>query len=139
MAVTGRASLPAGSEVLTYQEIAAEGGGILTTMKGTRQASVEQLYETGKKLAISAMKHGTTAIEVKSGYGLTTEAEMNQLYAIKKLKEDLPLHISTTFLGAHDFPPEYKNDRQKYIDIICKEMIPRVAEEGSGGILRCIH
>ncbi len=115
---------------VTYQEIAAEGGGILTTMKGTRQASVEQLYETGKKLAISAMKHGTTAIEVKSGYGLTTEAEMNQLYAIKKLKEDLPLHISTTFLGAHDFPPEYKNDRQKYIDIICKEMIPRVAEEG---------
>lgn len=115
---------------VTYQQIAQEGGGILTTMKGTRAASVDELFENGLKLAKSAIKHGTTAFEVKSGYGLTLESELNQLRAVKKLKEVLPNHISTTFLGAHDFPPEYKNDRQQYIDILTKEMIPAVAEEG---------
>jgi imidazolonepropionase len=114
---------------VSYQEIAAEGGGILTTMKGTRQASEEELVETGKKLAFSAMKHGTTALEVKSGYGLTTESELKQLRAIRKLREEIPLHISSTFLGAHDFPPEYKNKRQEYIDIIKNEMLPKVKAE----------
>ena len=112
----------------TYQEIAAEGGGILTTMKGTRSATIEKLAEQGKKLARSAMKHGTTAFEAKSGYGLTLESELNQLEAINILKNDLPVHISSTFLGAHDFPPEYKENHQAYIDILTKEMIPAVAE-----------
>lgn len=115
---------------VSYVEIAKEGGGILTTVEGTRNASVEELAETGRKLAWSAMKHGTTAIEVKSGYGLNMSAEIKQLEAIKKLKEELPIHVSATFLGAHDFPPEYKSDREKYIDILCKEMIPAVAEKG---------
>lgn len=114
---------------VTYQQIAEEGGGIQTTMKGTRKASIDQLTETGRKLAKSAMKYGTTAVEVKSGYGLDTDAELRQLRAITKLKEEMPLHISRTFLGAHDFPPEYKQDRNKYIEIIKNDMLPRVKEE----------
>ena len=113
----------------TYQEIAAEGGGILTTMKATRNASIDELVENGKKLAISAIKHGTTSIEIKSGYSLTTDGELKQLRAIKRLKEELPINIRATFMGGHDFPPEYKNDRQKYIDLLVNEMIPAVAEE----------
>jgi imidazolonepropionase len=113
---------------VTYQQIASEGGGILTTVNATRKASINELADRGRTLAYSAMKHGTTAVEIKSGYGLSFEAEMNQLKAIKKLKEELPLHISATFLGAHDYPPEYKNDRQGYIDLIKNEMLPYVAE-----------
>ncbi|MFP4370516.1 MAG: imidazolonepropionase [Candidatus Kapaibacterium sp.] len=114
---------------VSYQQIAEEGGGILTTMKATRGATIDELADTGRKLAHSAMKYGTTGVEIKSGYGLTTESELNQLRAAAILKEELPMHISTTFLGAHDFPPEYKQDRQKYIDIIKNEMLPRVIQE----------
>lgn len=114
---------------VSYKQIADEGGGILTTMKATRQASIEELYAMGLKLAKNAIRHGATALEVKSGYGLSLESELNQLRAIKMLKETLPIHISATFLGAHDMPPEYKSDRQKYIDIIINEMIPQVADE----------
>ncbi|MBZ0100070.1 MAG: imidazolonepropionase, partial [Taibaiella sp.] len=113
----------------TYKEIAAEGGGILTTMKATRNATIEELAAQGKTLALNAMRHGTTAIEIKSGYGLTLEAELKQLRAIKMLQTELPIHIASTFLGAHDFPPEYRDNPEKYIDIICNEMLPAVAEE----------
>ena len=113
---------------VTYQEIAQEGGGILTTVKGTRQASLEQLVKRGRQLAHSAMSYGTTAMEVKSGYGLNLESEIRQLQAIDHLKKELDMHISATFLGAHDVPPEYKSNRQMYIDIIKREMIPTVAE-----------
>jgi imidazolonepropionase len=113
---------------VTYQQIASEGGGILTTVNATRNAGIEELADRGRDLARSLMKHGTTAIEIKSGYGLSFDAEINQLKAIKQLQEELPLHISSTFLGAHDFPPEYKNDRQGYIDIIKNEMLPYVKE-----------
>jgi imidazolonepropionase len=112
----------------TYQEIASEGGGILKTMNATRKASVEELVENGKNLALSAIKHGTTAIEIKSGYGLTTESEIKLLEAINILKKELPIHVTSTFLGAHDFPPEYPDNRDKYVDLICEEMIPLVAE-----------
>ena len=114
---------------VTYQEIAAEGGGILKTMNATRKASVRDLAEFARTLAISAMKHGTTSMEIKSGYGLTTEAELNQLKAINILKEELPLNIVPTFLGAHDFPPEYQDKRDDYVDLLCDEMLPKVAEE----------
>ncbi len=114
----------------TYQEIAAEGGGIQTTVKGTRAASIKQLAQNGNALAIEALKHGTTTIEIKSGYGLATDAELRQLKAIAKLKGEVPLRIKATFLGAHDFPPEYKSNKDKYVDIVCKEMIPAVAGEG---------
>jgi imidazolonepropionase len=112
----------------TYQEIAAEGGGIQTTVRGSREASLEEIVERAKKLAWESISHGTTSMEIKSGYGLDLESELKLLEAIKILKKELPLDVATTFLGAHDFPPEYQNDRDKYVDIICEEMLPKVAE-----------
>jgi imidazolonepropionase len=114
----------------TYQQIAEEGGGIQTTVKGTRLASIEQIVSQAESIAWSAIKHGTTAMEIKSGYGLSLDSEIKLLKAIKILKEKLPIHISTTFLGAHDFPQEFQNDRDKYVDLICDEMLPYVAKEG---------
>ena len=114
----------------TYQEIAEAGGGIKATVKATRNADVDELYENALMLALSAIRHGTTTMEIKSGYGLDFQSEINQLLAIKKLQETLPVEIKATFLGAHDFPPEYANDRDKYVDIICNEMLPAVAEQG---------
>jgi imidazolonepropionase len=115
---------------VTYQQIAEEGGGIQTTVKATRNASIEELFQSGKKLAISAMKYGTTTIEIKSGYSLNLLGELNQLSAIKMLADELPITIKATFLGAHDFAPEFKNDRDGYVDLICNEMIPAVVEQG---------
>jgi imidazolonepropionase len=112
----------------TYLEIAAEGGGILKTMNATRNSSIKELKENGKKLALSAMGYGTTSIEIKSGYSLMLEGELKQLYAIKELRDELPMNIRSTFMGAHDFPPEYKNERQRYIDLIINEMLPQVTE-----------
>ncbi|MFA5511591.1 MAG: imidazolonepropionase [Candidatus Kapaibacterium sp.] len=114
----------------SYKEIAENGGGILTTVNATRSASTSELYENGANLLYSAIKHGTTSFEIKSGYSLTTEGELNQLRAIKSMRENLPATIKSTFLGAHDFPPEYRNNRDKYVDLVCNEMIPMVAEEG---------
>lgn len=113
----------------TYKEIAEMGGGIQTTVKGTREASLEQLYEKGLSLAKSAIMHGTTTIEIKSGYSLNFEGEIKQLEAIKMLKENLDIDISSTFLGAHDFPLELKENRQKYIEIINNEMLPYIKEK----------
>ena len=113
----------------TYQQIAEEGGGILHTVSATRRASEEDLYDSAKKIAWSAIRHGTTAIEIKSGYGLDTQTELKMLRVAKMLKEDLPVHVSTTFLGAHDFPPEYRSRPDAYIDLICNEMIPLIAKE----------
>lgn len=113
----------------SYQEIAAEGGGILKTMRSVRESSVEKLAATAAQLVLSAMKHGTTAVEIKSGYGLSMESELAQLRAIRIVKETMPVHIVATFLGAHDVPPEYRDNKERYIEILCKEMIPAVAEE----------
>lgn len=114
----------------TYEEIAREGGGIQRTMNATRAASFDELVERGMKLAQSAISLGTTTIEVKSGYGFTTETELRQLQAIRELKRILPIDVVATFLGAHDFPPEYKDNREGYVDLICNEMIPEVADRG---------
>jgi len=115
---------------VTYAEIAAEGGGIQRTVKATREASVEELFENGKKLAISAIKHGTTSIEIKSGYSLNLEGEIKQLQAAKMIADTLPINVKITFMGAHDFPPEFKNDREAYIDLLIKEMLPAVKQLG---------
>ncbi len=112
----------------TYKEIAAMGGGIQTTVRGTREASLEQLYERGLNLAQSAIKYGTTTIEIKSGYSLNFEGEIKQLEAIKLLQNELDIDVSSTFLGAHDFPIELKDNRQKYIEIINNEMLPYIKE-----------
>lgn len=114
---------------VSYQQIAAEGGGILRTMNAVRSARQTEVEAIGRKLALSAMKHGTTTIEIKSGYGLTLESELKLLRAIKTLRDELPLRIIATFLGAHDFPPEFRSRRDEYINIICNEMIPMVVQE----------
>ncbi len=114
---------------VSYQQIAAEGGGILRTMNAVRSAKQSEIEATGRSLALSAMKHGTTTIEIKSGYGLTLGSELKLLRAIRTLREELPVRIIATFLGAHDFPPEFRERRNEYIDSICNEMIPIVAEE----------
>jgi imidazolonepropionase len=113
---------------VSYQTIANEGGGILSTMRAVRSASVENLAEIGKSLALSALAHGTTTMEVKSGYGLSLSAELNQLEAIRILQHQLPMNIVPTFLGAHDFPPEFAQNRDEYVDVVINEMIPEVAK-----------
>lgn len=114
---------------VTYKQLAAEGGGILTTVKATRNASVEELYTNGLKLIKSAVAHGTTSFEIKSGYSLNTDGEIKQLKAIRMLRNNLNCEIKATFLGAHDFPPEFRDKPDDYIDILCNEMIPLVAKE----------
>ncbi len=113
---------------VTYTEIAGQGGGILTTMRATRSADIEQLADTGRKLVLSAMRYGTTAMEIKSGYGLDYQSEIKMLEAIKILQKEFDIPIVATFLGAHDFPPEFKNHRKEYIKIITDEMLPSIAE-----------
>jgi imidazolonepropionase len=115
---------------VSYQQIASEGGGILSTVRAVRDASVEDIFLNAKAIALSAMSNGTTTIEVKSGYGLSVEDELKLLRAINLLREEVPLRIHSTFLGAHDFPPEYRDDHDAYVQLIINEMIPQVVEEG---------
>ncbi|MGQ9819895.1 MAG: imidazolonepropionase [Candidatus Kapaibacteriales bacterium] len=121
----------------TYQEIASEGGGILTTVKATRQASFEELYEISYLNVERAISYGTIALEIKSGYGLELETEIKMLKVIEKLQKDFPIYIVPTFLGAHDFPPEYKNRRDEYVNLLCLRMIPKVAELGLAKYCDC--
>lgn len=114
----------------SYAEIAAEGGGILTTMKAVRNASVEELASVGRKLVESAVRHGSTTIEIKSGYGLDLASELRLLEAAGRLKQEGNAHIHVTFLGAHAVPPEWKHDPEGYVDLVINEMLPAVAEQG---------
>lgn len=114
---------------LTYEQIFERGGGILNSAKKLQEASEEELIESGLKRLNEIMWQGTGAVEIKSGYGLNTEAELKMLRVIKKLKSLTPLTIKATFLGAHAVPTEYKNDRRKYIDLLINEMMPKIAEE----------
>lgn len=116
-------------EGATYIEIAQEGGGILSTVRATREATLDELVMSASKLIENAIKNGTIALEIKSGYGLNTETEIKMLEAIGILKRKYPIYIKSTFLGAHDFPPEYKNNRDEYVDLLCEEMLPKVAEK----------
>lgn len=114
---------------LTYEEIAAKGGGILNSAKKLQQTSEEELYQQSSKRLEEVMALGTGAVEIKSGYGLILEAELKMLRIIKKLAESYPIEIKATFLGAHAFPVEFKNNKDAYIDLIVNEMIPKIAEE----------
>jgi imidazolonepropionase len=114
----------------TYEEIAANGGGILNSAAKLQQKSEDELYESAKKRLDEVISYGTGAIEIKSGYGLTVESELKMLRVIKKLKQHSPATIKATFLGAHAIPWEYKNNRDAYIDLIIQEMLPQVAAEG---------
>ena len=113
-----------------YTQIAAEGGGILTTMEAVRTADVAEIHQVGEALLYSAIEHGTTTIEIKSGYGLSTESELKLLEAAQALKDEAPIDVHITFLGAHDVPPEYKHDPDAYVDRIVKEMLPAVVDQG---------
>jgi imidazolonepropionase len=115
---------------LSYEEIAKRGGGILNSAKRLQQASEEELIEQAME-RLEEIKHlGTGAVEIKSGYGLTTESELKMLRVIQKLKDLSPLTIKATFLGAHAVPAEYKKNQAEYVDLVISEMIPMVAGEG---------
>lgn len=114
---------------LSYEEIAKRGGGILNSAKRLHEASEESLYDQAWERLEEIISMGTGAVEIKSGYGLTTEDELKMLRVIRKLKENSPLTIKSTFLGAHAVPLEYKGRQKEYVDLIINEMIPMVAAE----------
>lgn len=114
---------------LTYEQIFERGGGILNSAKKLQDASEEELIESALKRLHEIMLQGTGAVEIKSGYGLSVEAELKMLRVIKKLKALTPLTIKSTFLGAHAVPAAFKGDKRKYIDLIIHEMMPKIAEE----------
>ena len=113
----------------TYQEIAARGGGIQSTVNKTRAASIDELFEAGRRYADWFLRGGTTTVEAKSGYGLSVEDEIKILRTIKRLNEQTPLRYVPTFLGAHSVPTEYKSRRDDYVALIIDEMLPRVTAE----------
>ncbi|MGQ0762938.1 MAG: imidazolonepropionase [Acidobacteriota bacterium] len=113
----------------TYREISARGGGIRSSVRATRTASLNDLVKAGKRYAEWFLRCGTTTVEAKSGYGLTLEDELKILRAIRHLDEGTALNYVPTFLGAHDIPFEYKSRRQMYVNLVINEMLPRVAEE----------
>ena len=114
---------------LSYEEIANRGGGILNSAKRLNETSEEELYEQSKKRLEEVIQQGTGAIEIKSGYGLTVEGELKMLRVIKRLKENYSIPIKATFLGAHAFPTQFKENHSAYIDLIINEMLPKIAEE----------
>ncbi|MFM2229007.1 MAG: hypothetical protein RL607_265 [Bacteroidota bacterium] len=114
---------------LTYEEIANRGGGILNSAKRLNETSEAQLYEESKVRLEEVIRQGTGAVEIKSGYGLTVEGELKMLRVIKRLRENYPITIKATFLGAHAFPPEYKENHEGYLNLIIQEMLPKIAAE----------
>ncbi len=115
---------------LSYEEIALKGGGILNSARKLQEMSEEDLYQDALARIDRLKSYGTGALEIKSGYGLTVEAELKMLRVIKRLKENAGIAIKATFLGAHAFPPEYKEDHQGYVDLIINEMLPVIEKEG---------
>jgi imidazolonepropionase len=114
---------------LSYQEIAGRGGGILSTVEATRQASFDELLSLGERRLDRMLSKGVTTAEAKSGYGLSLQDELKILSVMKALQELHPLDIVPTFLGAHTLPKEFRDDRARYVALLTEEMIPRVAQE----------
>lgn len=114
---------------MKYMDILRAGGGILSTVKATQNATFEELYMKAKKSLNTMLEFGVTTVEAKSGYGLNVETELKQLRVAKELNEKHPVDIVSTFMGAHAVPIEYKDDPEKFVQIIIDEMIPRVAED----------
>jgi imidazolonepropionase len=112
----------------TYLEILESGGGILSTVRATRQATIQQLVKQTSARLWQAFRHGATTIEVKTGYGLETETELRMIEAILQLDHEGPWELVPTFLGAHAIAPEYKDDPQAYTDLVCREMLPALKE-----------
>ena len=112
----------------SYEEIARSGGGILSTVRATRAASEDALFDASLPRATALLREGVTTIEIKSGYGLDLESELKMLRVARQIGQALGIHVITTFLGAHTIPPEYKDRSEAYVDLICEHMLPRVAE-----------
>jgi imidazolonepropionase len=115
---------------LSYAEIAAKGGGILNSARKLQATSEDELFRLAWTRLQEVQHLGTGAIEIKSGYGLTVEAELKMLRVIRQLKSKSSIPIKATFLGAHSFPPEYRDDHEGYINLVIDEMLPRLAAEG---------
>lgn len=114
---------------LSYEEIAARGGGILNTAKRIQDISESELVDLALPRLDEIMRYGTGAVEIKSGYGLNTESELKMLRAIKRLKQISPLTIKSNFLGAHSIPLDYRGRQTEYVDMVINEMLPKVANE----------
>ena len=114
---------------LSYTEIANRGGGILNSAKTLQNTSEDDLYNQSIKRVKAVMKLGTGAIEIKSGYGLTVDAELKMLRVIQRIKNEFPVQIKATFLGAHAIPNTYKDNKETYLDLIIKDMLPKIAKE----------
>ncbi len=115
---------------LSYDEIAKRGGGILNSAKRVQEASEQQLYDDAMARLEQIIRFGTGAVEIKSGYGMTPEAELKMLRVIRRLKENSPLTIKSTLLGAHGIPMEYRGRQEKFVDLVIDQMIPQAAAEG---------
>jgi imidazolonepropionase len=115
---------------LTYEDIAKRGGGILNSARRLNETDEEFLYEQSLKRCHEVIRQGTGALEIKSGYGLTLEGELKMLRVIRRLKENLPIPVKATFLGAHAYPTDYKENKKGYIKLIIDEMLPRIVDEG---------
>ena len=115
---------------LTYEEVAIKGGGILNSARRLAEMSEDELFDQALERIERLMSYGTGALEIKSGYGLSVEAEIKMLRVIKRLKSECSIEIKATFLGAHAFPPEHKENHRGYIDLIINEMLPIIKEEG---------
>ncbi len=113
----------------SYMEIHRRGGGILQTVRETRRASEQELVESCRKTLKVMLEHGTTTLEAKSGYGLTTKDEVKSLRVMQQLNRTQPVDIVPTFLGAHAIPPEFEKQPEKYVELIARKMIPTVARQ----------
>jgi len=114
----------------TYLEILQQGGGILNTVAATRRATLAQLVEGARRRLDVMLAHGTTTVEAKSGYGLTTESELRMLRAVQQLAQEHPVRLVSTFMGAHAVPAEDRDDPERFVQRVIDEMIPAVAAEG---------
>lgn len=113
---------------VSYQTIAQQGGGIKSTVKATREASFESLLASASSRAQALLDEGVMTLEIKSGYGLDLQNEIKMLEVAKQIAKDLPVNVSTTYLGAHALPLEYKDDADGYIDFVCDTVLPKIYE-----------
>ncbi len=115
---------------VAYEEIARQGGGIVSTVKATRAASEQELMQASLPRVLSSLREGVTTLEIKSGYGLDTATEAKILRVARQFQRDLPVRVTTTFLGAHALPPEFAGRADDYIDEVCERMLPAIVAEG---------
>ncbi|MFC3108272.1 imidazolonepropionase [Undibacterium arcticum] len=115
---------------ISYEEIARSGGGILSTVRATRAASADELLQQSLPRVLSLLAEGVTTIEIKSGYGLSLEAEAKMLQVARRIGATLPVTVKTTFLGAHALPPEFAGQADAYVDAVCAQMLPALAAQG---------